>query len=107
MEATTDTDTWLQLPEGARALAGAALVAAGVSGDMSGLPAPVAVWLHNHPETVTPADARLAMDALVRIAGRDSELRELRLAGEGAPAWVDQISRLGYRLGRVVGDETS
>lgn len=107
LAATTDTDGWLQSPEGSRALAAAAVVTAAFHGEVTRLPKEVAGWLDAHPDAATLADARLAMDALLRVAGRDSELREIRLAGAEGPAWVEQISRMGYRLAHLVGDETA
>jgi hypothetical protein len=107
LAATTDTDGWLELPEGSRALAAAAVVVAAFSGEVIRLPKELAAWLDNHADAATLADARLAMDALLRIAGPDSELREVSLAGGEGAAWIDQISRLGLHLGRMIGDETS
>jgi hypothetical protein len=107
LAATTDTDGWLEVPEGSRALAAAAVVVAAFSGEVIRLPKEVSAWLEDHADAATLADARLAMDALLRIAGRDSELRQIRLAGAEGPAWVDQISRMGYHLGRMIGDESS
>ncbi|MGI8984619.1 MAG: DUF4259 domain-containing protein [Acidimicrobiales bacterium] len=107
LAATTDRDDWLEMPEGARAVAAAAVVATSFDGYGADLPAEVTAWLTYHPDAATPADARLAMDALVRIGGADSELRELWLAAPEAPAWIEGIARLGYRLAIVVGDETA
>lgn len=105
LSATMDTDDWLEIPEGARAVAAAVVVAAGFDGDVAGVPDDVAGWLHDHPDAGSLADARLAMDALLRVAGQDSELRQAWLAEPESPAWVAQVARLGYRLARVVGDE--
>ena len=105
LAATMDSDSWLETPEGARAVAAAAVVATGFDGDVKGLPDEVVEWLEYHPDAGTRADARLALDALERIAGPDSELREAWLDAAGGPAWVDEIARLGYRLGRIIGDE--
>ena len=107
LAATMDSDGWLETPDGARAVAAAVVVAAGFDGHVADLPQDVVDWLRDHPDAGTLADARLAMDALVRIAGRDSQLREIWLAAPQGPAWVGQIARLGSRLGRVVGDEST
>jgi len=107
LAAATDTDGWLEVPEGGRALAAAAVVVAAFSGEVVRLPKEVAAWLESHADAATLADARLAMDALLRIVSGDSELRQVRLADNEAPAWVDQVSRMGIHLGRMIGDESS
>lgn len=104
LAATMDSDGWLEIPEGARAVAAAAAVAASFDGDVRGLPENVAEWLEYHPDAGTLADARLAIDALERVASVDSELREVWLEAANGPAWVEEIARLAYRLTRVVGD---
>lgn len=105
LAATMDSGGWLETPEGARAVAAAAVVAAGFDGHLQGLPEELVDWLEYHPDAGTRADARLALDALERVASTDSELREVWLEAPEGPAWVEQIARLGYRLGRVLGDE--
>lgn len=104
LAATMDSDGWLEIPEGARAVAAATAVAASFDGDVRGLPDGVVEWLEYHPDAGTLADARLAIDALERIASVDSELREVWLQAPNGPAWVEEIARLAYRLARVVGD---
>ena len=104
LAATMDSDGWLEIPEGARAVAAASVVAAGLDGDVRGLPDEVVEWLEDHPDAGTLADARLAIDALERVASVDSELREVWLEAAGGPAWVEEIARLAYRLTRIVGD---
>ena len=104
LAATMDSDGWLEIPEGARAVAASATVAASFDGDVRGLPDEVAEWLEYHPDAATLADARLAIDALERVASVDSELRDVWLEAASGPAWVEEIARLAYRLTRVVGD---
>jgi hypothetical protein len=104
LAATMDSDGWLEIPEGARAVAAASVVAAGFDGDVRGLPDDLVEWLEYHPDAGTLADARLAIDALERVASVDSELREVWLEAANGPAWVEEIARLAYRLARVVGE---
>lgn len=104
LAATMDSDDWLEIPEGARAVAAASVVAASFDGDVRGLPDEVVEWLEYHPDAGSLADARLAIDALERVASVDSELREVWLEATNGPAWVEEIARLVYRLVRVVGD---
>jgi hypothetical protein len=107
LAATLDSDGWLQLPEASRAVAAATAVAAAFDGDVKGLPDEVVEWLLVHPDAGTLGDARLALDALERVAGPDSELREVWLESPEGPAWVAEIARLGYRVSRVLGDEVA
>jgi hypothetical protein len=104
MAATMDSDGWLEIPEVSRAVAAASVVAAGFDGYVTGLPDEVVEWLEYHPDAGTLADARLAIDALERVASVDSELREVWLEAANGPAWVEEIARLAYRLARIVGD---
>jgi hypothetical protein len=104
LAATMDSDGWLEIPEGARAVAAASVVAAGFDGDVRGLPDEVVEWIEYHPDAGTLADARMAIDALERVASLDSELREVWLEAANGPAWVEEMARLAYRLVRVVGD---
>lgn len=105
LAATMDSGGWLETPEGARAVAAAAAVAAGFDGHLEGVPDELVDWLEYHPDAGTRADARLALDALERVASTDSELREVWLDSAEGPAWVEGIARLGYRLGSYLGDE--
>lgn len=104
LAATMDSDGWLEIPEGACAVAAASVVAAGFDGDVRGFPDDVVEWLEYHPDAGSLADARLAIDALERVASVDSELREVWLEAATGPAWVEELARLVYRLARVVGD---
>jgi hypothetical protein len=102
-----DSDGYLEIPEGARAAAAAAVVAAGFDGDTKGLPEDVVEWLGYHPDAGTREDARLAADALDRVLSEESELRDLWAeTGEGQ-GWTEAVQRLGRRLVRAAGDEPS
>ncbi len=107
LAATTDTDGYLELPEGACAVAAAAVVAATFDGDLKGLPDEVGEWIDDHPDSASRGDARLAVDALARVSSEDSELRDLwDDAPEGAE-WVKEIEKLRHRLVRAIGDDGS
>jgi len=94
----------MEIPEAARAVAAGPTVAASFDGDVRGLPDEIVEWLEYHPDAGTLADARLAIDALERVASVDSELREVWLEAANGPAWVEEIARLAYRLTCIVGD---
>lgn len=105
LAATMDSDGWLESPEGARATAAAAVVAAGFDGDTTALPEDIVEWLRFHPDAGTREDARLAADALDRVLSEESELRELWAETAEGPAWTEAVQHLGRRLVRATGDE--
>src|SRR4051812_27921940 len=72
-----DTDDYLELPEGHNAIAAAAIVAASVDGAHDGLSEEVVTWLNAGHEQATGADARLALRAVDRVTGQESEAANL------------------------------
>jgi hypothetical protein len=105
LAATMDTGGYLERPEGARALAAAAVVAATFDGDLRALPEEVGQWVDEHADTATRGDARLAVDALDRVMSEDSELRILWAEAPEGPRWVAEMERLRQRLERATGDD--
>ena len=104
LSATLDTDGYLELPEGACAAAAAGVVAASFDGTLTGLPEEVADWVRDHPDAATRADARLALDALERVTGQDSELRDSWAVAPDGPDWARRLEALRNRLVRAIGD---
>ncbi len=105
LAATMDSDGYLEIPEGACAVAAAAVVAATFDGDLKGLPEEVGEWVDDHPGLASRGDARLAVDALERVLSEDSELRDLwDDAPEGAE-WAKGLEKLCHRLARAIGDD--
>ncbi len=105
LAATMDSDGYLEIPEGACAVAAAAVVAATFDGDLKGLPEEVGEWVDDHPGTASRGDARLAVDALERVLSEDSELRDLwGDAPEGAE-WAKGLEKLCRRLARAIDDD--
>ena len=105
LSSTMDTDGHLELPEGASAVAAAAVVAASFDGNLKGLPERVGDWIDDHPDTATRGDARLAIDALGRVMSEESELRDLWAEAPEGTEWIQEIERLRHRLVRAIGDE--
>jgi hypothetical protein len=105
LAAATDGDGYLERPEGAVAVAAAAVLAATFDGDLRGLPDDVGEWVDGQPGTSTPGDARLALDALVRVVSEDSELRELWEDSPDGRKWALGIEQLGQRLQASLGQE--
>ncbi len=105
LAATMDTDGYLEIPEGACAVAAATVVAASFDGMVKGLPVEVAEWVADHPDAAGRSDARLAVDALERVMSEDSELRELWGDAPDGREWAQEIEKLRHRLVRAIGDE--
>jgi len=103
LAAATDSDGFLEIPEGARAVAAAAVVASTFDGDLKGLPETVGEWIDDHPGSATSGDARLALDALERVMSEESELRSLWDDAPEAAEWAKEIEKLRERLTRAVG----
>jgi hypothetical protein len=98
LAAATDGDGYLEQPEGAAAIAAAAVLAATFDGDLRGLPEGVGEWVDGQPGMSTKGDARLALDALVRVMSEDSELRELWEESPEGAQWAKGIESLRDRL---------
>jgi hypothetical protein len=104
LSATLDTDGYLELPEGACAVAAAAVVAATFDGDVRGFPGEIAEWIDRHPDAAGRQDARLAVDALERVTSEESELRALSEQSGDAEGWRRAMETLRVRLIRAIGD---
>ena len=105
LAATMDSDGYLELPEGACAVAAASVVAATFDGHLKGLPEEVAEWVDAHPGTASRGDARLAVDALERVMSEESELRGLWDEAPEGPSWAEEIEKLRQRLVPATGTE--
>lgn len=105
LAATMDTDGYLEIPEGARALAAAAVVATTFDGNLQDIPEGIREWIEDHPDTGTRGDARLALDALDRVTSEESELWSLWGDAPNGADWRKGIDQLRHRLVRAIGDE--
>lgn len=105
LAATMDTDGYLEIPEGACAVAAAAVVAATFDGDVRALPDEVGEWVDDHPGTATRGDLRLALDALDRVLSEESELRALWQDEAQGEQWAREVATLRHRLDQAVGDD--
>ena len=81
------------------AVAAAAVVAVGQSGDAPELPEEVATWLEAHRDILWPQLADLARSALENVA-KDSELRDLWAQSDQVETWLADIEALRYRLAK-------
>lgn len=88
----------VELAEGHLAVAAAGLVAAGrPSGGATGNPS-VDEWLSMHRPVVGPATARIALAALDRVAGPDSEWMDLWATTDSRSAVQERITGLRAEL---------
>lgn len=95
--ALDDTD-YLDLDDASAAVATAEVVAA-----LKGVPAPdlpdeVQAWVANEPTTPDPALIDLALRAIDRVLGPDSELKEIWEESDLANRWQGGINNLKRRL---------
>lgn len=84
----------LELDEGHLAVAAAGLVAAGCSRGASTGNASVDEWLSRHRPAVDPASARIALAALDRVSGPDSEWMDLWATTDSRSAVQERLAGL-------------
>jgi hypothetical protein len=99
---TSDSD-YLDGDDGARAVAGAELVAAAAGHPAADLHAGARAWLEARRPKVDEAAAQLALLALRRVMGEESELHALWDETPDAEEWRRRIGHLEARLRRVAG----
>lgn len=98
LTAALEAGDYLEMPEGNNAVAAAAVVAASVDGAHDGLPEKVVAWLNAAAERAAAADARLALRALDRVIGTESETAELWADSPSGAEWYGSVERLRHRL---------
>jgi hypothetical protein len=84
----------LELDEGHLAVAAAGLVAAGCSGGAATGNPSVDEWLSRHRPAVDPASARIALAALDRVSGPDSEWMDLWATTDSRSAVQERLAGL-------------
>ncbi len=89
---------YLEVPDGNVAVAAAAVVAASLDGSREGLPEEVRSWLEDRRNGATADDARLALQALDRVTGEESEAAELWAESPSAEEWSAVVASLRQRL---------
>jgi uncharacterized protein DUF4259 len=89
---------YVEVPEGAIAVAAAEVVAAALGRPSSSLPEVVSTWVSTVP-SVEAADVVLAQSGLARARADGSELAELWTEGD-ANAWTAALDDLDERLRR-------
>ena len=92
---------YLEMPDGNNAVAAAAVVAAALDQSHDDLPEDVVAWLSATAEPATAADARLAVRALDRVTGSESETADLWAESPSGAEWSARVDRLRRRLAQA------
>lgn len=90
-------DRYVEVPEGAVALAAAEVTAAAQGYPLGDLPENVTDWVTAHGAEITAEDVEMALEAVERVAGDRSELGEL-WDGVDEPEWRESLGDLAERL---------
>lgn len=94
---TVTEGDYLEGPEGSVVVAAAEVVAAAGGSPTPRLPESVATWVQAHGAGMDDNDVVLALAALARVAGENSELAELWAEGDDL-GWSQSIEDLRHRL---------
>ncbi|MEO5316884.1 DUF4259 domain-containing protein [Pseudarthrobacter sp. CC12] len=90
-------DRYVEAPEGAIALAAADVTAASQGNPLGDLPENVTDWVTAHGFEITSEDVEMAVEAVERVAGEESELAEL-WDDAYEPEWRESLDDLRERL---------
>lgn len=93
----TVADGYIEAPDGSVAVAAAEITAAAQGNPHGELPENVATWVTAHGAELTAEDAQLALEAVERVAGEESELAELWDEAD-EPEWKESLDNLSERL---------
>ena len=102
LTAAVEASESLDASEGEEAVAAAEVVAAGRGHPAAALPAAVKTWVQGNHGSLSPADVQLALQALDRVSGNNSELYELWVEDAEDPEWSASIAGLRHRLERAM-----
>jgi hypothetical protein len=91
-------DEYIDVDDGARAIAAAELVAAALGHGSDHLPTRAKTWLVANEFAIVVADLALARRAVLRVLAANSELRQLWDEGGSDNAWLGRMRVLVTRL---------
>ena len=106
--ADTDDEEYLDVDDGAPAIAAAEIVSAARGRGRDRLTKPVIAWLDANADDLTSEDLDLAARAVERVVAANSELRDLWEEGGSDSPWHADVRTLLERLGSTatIGGET-
>ncbi|MHC6230723.1 DUF4259 domain-containing protein [Arthrobacter sp. MMS24-T111] len=90
-------DRYVEAPEGAIAIAAAEVASASRGNPLGELPENVADWVAARGAEITADDVEMALEAVQRVAGEQSELAELWDDAD-EPEWRESLDDLVERL---------
>jgi hypothetical protein len=90
-------DGYIEVPDGTVAVAAAEITAAAQGSPHGDLPEDVVTWVAAHGAELTAGDAQLALEAVERVAGEESELAELWDEADELE-WKESLDNLSERL---------
>jgi Domain of unknown function (DUF4259) len=102
LTAAVEANEYLDASEAEEAVTASEVVAAGLGHPAAELPAAVKTWVQGNHGSSSPADAQLALQALDRVSGDNSELYELWVEDAEDPEWSASIAELRQRLERSI-----
>jgi uncharacterized protein DUF4259 len=88
---------YLEAPDGSVAIAAAEVTSACQGNPPGDLPEDAASWVTAHGAEIGPEDVELALQAVTRVAGEESELAELWDDAD-EPEWRESLGELSERL---------
>lgn len=94
---TATGDGYIEAPDGSAAVAAAEITAAAQGNPPGDLPEDVTTWVTAHGSGLTAEDVQLALVAVERVAGTESELAELWDDAD-EPEWKESLDNLSERL---------
>ena len=97
--AETEEADYLDIDDGAAAIAAAEIVAAACGCGRDRVTKPVIAWLDANASELVEEDLTLAAAAVERVVAENSELRELWEAGDTDSPWHTDVRTLLTRLG--------
>jgi hypothetical protein len=90
-------DAYVEAPDGSVAIAAAEVTSACQGNPPGDLPENVASWVTARGRELGPEDVELALEAVERVAGEESELAELWDDAD-EPEWRESLGELSERL---------